>query len=72
MLHEHARLRSVPSLAALMIAASALLFILRERRVRKALETSQKDRRRLQREIEVRRKAEERLESAQTALKTHQ
>ena len=56
-------------LAALMIAASALLFILRERRVRKALETSQKDRRRLQREIEVRRKAEERLESAQTALK---
>jgi two-component system C4-dicarboxylate transport sensor histidine kinase DctB len=56
-------------LAASMIAASALLFILRERRVRKALETSQKDRRRLQREIEVRRKAEERLESAQTALK---
>jgi two-component system C4-dicarboxylate transport sensor histidine kinase DctB len=56
-------------LAALMVSASALLFILRERRVRKALKSSQKDRRRLQREIEVRRKTEESLESAQTALK---
>ena len=56
-------------LAALMVSASALLFIIRERRVRRELESSQKDRRRLQREIEVRRKAEKRLESAQTALK---
>jgi two-component system C4-dicarboxylate transport sensor histidine kinase DctB len=56
-------------LAALMIGASTLFFFWRERRVRKALVTSQQDRRRLQREIEVRRKTEERLETAQIALK---
>jgi two-component system C4-dicarboxylate transport sensor histidine kinase DctB len=56
-------------LAALMIGASTLFFFWREKRVRKALVTSQQDRRRLQREIEVRRKAEQKLESAQIALK---
>ena len=56
-------------LGALMIGASTLFFFWRERRVRKALVTSQQDRRRLQREIEVRRKAEGKLETAQIALK---
>lgn len=56
-------------LAALMIGASTIFLFYKGRRVRKALVTSQQDRRRLQREIEVRRKAERRLDQAQTALR---
>jgi len=56
-------------LAALMIGASTVFLVWKGQRVRHALVNSQQDRRRLQREIKVRRAAESNLEQAQTALR---
>ncbi|MEH6359831.1 MAG: ATP-binding protein [Amylibacter sp.] len=60
----------VVAVAAGMMALSALAFLTwRSGRLRHALSASQKDRKRLQREIEVRRQAEQRLTHAQEELK---
>jgi len=60
----------VVAVAAGMMALSALAFLTwRSGRLRHALSASQKDRKRLQREIEVRRQAERRLTRAQEELK---
>jgi two-component system, NtrC family, C4-dicarboxylate transport sensor histidine kinase DctB len=60
----------VVAVAAGVMALSALAFLAwRSGRLRHALAASQKDRKRLQREIEVRRKAERRLTQAQEELK---
>jgi len=60
----------VVAVAAGMMALSALVFLTwRSGRLRHALSASQKDRKRLQREIEVRRQAERRLTRAQEELK---
>lgn len=60
----------VVAVAAGLMALSALAFLTwRSGRLRRALSASQEDRKRLQREIEVRRQAEKRLNQAQEELK---
>lgn len=64
------RAASVVALVAVLIVILAMLFMFwRAQRVRRALTASQDDRRRLRREIEVRRKAEVHLENAQQELR---